>query len=512
MGMSVWANIIKARPHLMGLEPATRTLILTGTGLTILLTLSIVAGWAPLMPAGLRAGVALASLAGLALVTWQLQLSAQAPKAATRPDPLQTALANQLVDGLVLEHGADGHVLRVIAAAPDEFAVPAQAWMGAGLFNRLHVADRPGFLRSVAQTKAGATFSTASVRLRLDTRDIVSEAGQDGLHHFDGSSGPMAVAIFAPVEIRTTRVETAGRANYVSFLRNRTEYAGLEHARDDALAQIAALEQWRGRLLANVSHELRTPLNAIIGFADILKEGLGDPSDAGKQREFASIIGDSGRHLLSLVNSILDMSKIEAGRLALAPEPLALLPLLAECCDMFQIEAAQRGLVLARDWSESPGLSDIDMIADKRALRQIIINLMGNATKFTPNGGTIKLSARRQGNFVRLSLRDTGIGMANEDLHRLGEPFFQAANNYDRAHEGTGLGLALVRGLVGLHGGSLRIESTQGEGTCVSLLLPWDGARAGVGDAAIEIVTGPLPRHGYASDFFPDQYRMRKSA
>ncbi|MBV1706529.1 MAG: PAS domain-containing sensor histidine kinase [Hyphomicrobiales bacterium] len=510
--MRVWAHIIKARPLLSGQAPATRTLIVTGTGLAILLTLTLVTGWGLLIPASLRIGMALACLAWLALTARQVQILAAAPVPAAGPDPLHMALMNQLVDGLVIEHGADGHVIRVLAAASEEFGVPAQAWSGPGLFNRLHVADRPDFLRSIAQARAGAAVSTVTVRLRLDARDMVAEAGQDQLHHFDGSNGPVAAPVFAPVDIRITRIETAGRASYLSFLRNRSEIVALEQARSSALAQIGALEQWRGRLLANVSHELRTPLNAIIGFADILKEGLGDPPDAAKQREFAGIISDSGRHLLSLVNSILDMSKIEAGRLALTPEPLALLPLLAECCDMFQIEAAQRRLVLARDWSESPGLSDVDMMADKRALRQIIINLMGNATKFTPNGGTIMLSARRQGNFVRLSLRDNGIGMASEDLHRLGEPFFQAASNYDRAHEGTGLGLALVRGLVGLHGGSLRIESTQGEGTCVSLLLPWDGARVGTGDAAIEIVTGPLPRHGYASDFFPDQYRMRKSA
>ena len=510
--MSVWAKINKARPHLSGLEPATGTLLLTGTWLGILLIVAMIAGWTRIMSSGLEACLALTSLAWLALMARQVRLSTPAAQPLGKSDPLHSALKNNLVDGLVLEHGVDGHVQRVVTGAQDGFGVPALAWMGAGFFNRLHIADRPDFLRSAAQTKAGAAVSTVAVRLRLDTRDIVTQDGQDGLHHFDGSSGPMVAPIYAPVEIRISRVDASEPATYVSLLRNRAEFVASEREKASALAKIAALEQWRGRLLANVSHELRTPLNAIIGFADILKEGLGDPSDSSKQREFAGIIGESGRHLLSLVNSILDMSKIEAGRMTLAPEPFSLLPLIADCCDMFQIEAAQRGLVLTRDWSESPGLSDVDMVADKRALRQIIINLLGNATKFTPNGGSIKLSVRRQGNFVRLSLHDSGIGLATEDLRRLGEPFFQAANNYDRAHEGTGLGLALVRGLVGLHGGSMRIESTQGEGTCVSLLLPWDGGRAGAGDAAIDIITGPLPRHGYATEFFPDQYRMRKIA
>lgn len=512
MTISVGAKIAKARLHAIGLDASDAALLAACafSGLTLAAVqfaggLQNGLGW-------LEAGLCLASLTFAGLKAQRARHDSRQAQHVSQTMQAREALIASMVDGLVLEHGPDGHVSRAFAGGQNEFGVPQQAWIGAGLFERLHVADRPKFLRSVGETRSGAPCTLVDVRLRLDAQGRVAEGGQTGLHHFDGSNGPMHAPVYAPVGVRITRLEGTGQARYLSYLRNRSQIVALEQEKADALAQVEALDHWRGHLLANVSHELRTPLNAIIGFADILKDGLGDPPGEHKQREFAGIIGDSGRHLLSLVNSILDMSKIEAGRLTLAPEPFALLPVVAECCDMFQIEAAHRGLVLSRDWSETSALTDNDMVADKRALRQIIINLMGNASKFTPNGGSITVSVRRQGNFVRFSVRDSGIGMSSDDLKRLGEPFFQAANTYDRAHEGTGLGLALVRGLVGLHGGSLRIESTQGQGTCVSLLLPWDSASARHCEANIAIVTGPLPRHGYAEEFFPDQYRMRKIA
>lgn len=509
--MSVWAKIVKARLHALRLDPSHAVFLVVCLASGLVLVAMRVAGEIQNALGWLEADFCLASLTFATLMARRAEVDSQQAQRVSQKMQAGDALIASLVDGLVLEHGPDGHVSRVLAGGQDEFGVPQQAWMGAALFERLHIADRPKFLRSVNETNSGMPC-TVDVRLRLDTRDTIAESGQTGLHHYDGSKGPMVAPVYVPVEMRTSRVEAAGHAHYVSCLRNRSRLVALEQDKSDALEQVEALNLWRGRLLANVSHELRTPLNAIIGFADILKDGLGDPTSEGKSREFAGIIGDSGRHLLSLVNSILDMSKIEAGRLTLVPEPFALLPVVAECCDMFQIEAVNRGLVLSHDWSESAALTQSDIVADKRALRQIIINLMGNATKFTPNGGNIKVSVRRQGNFVRLSVRDSGVGMSADDLKRLGEPFFQAANNYDRAHEGTGLGLALVRGLVGLHGGSLRIESTQGQGTCVSLLLPWDADLVRNFAANIDIATGPLPSHDYAEEFFPDQYRMRKIA
>ncbi len=506
--MSFLAEIAKTRRQAVSLALGTAAM---AAGSSWLLVHQASSALAPLL--GSFGGLCLGSLATGAVAMRRTRQALSEAETASQHKAAQAALVTRIIDGLVLEHGADGHVTKVATNLTNEFAMPAQAWMGSGFFDRLHVADRPMFLKAVAETRAGMATGTVHVRLRLEALGSIAPAGQAGLFHFDGTSGPMATPVFASVSVRIARSEDPGHARYVSFLRNRSQLVALEQEKAASSAKIEALDQWRGRLLANVSHELRTPLNAIIGFADILKDGHTGPSDAAQQREFAGIIADSGRHLLSLVNSILDMSKIEAGRLTLGPEPFALLPVISECCDMFQIEAARRCLTLTRDWTDAPNLSDVDMVADKRALRQILINLVGNAAKFTPDGGSVKVSLRRQGNFVRLSVRDSGIGMSPEDLKRLGEPFFQAASNYDRAHEGTGLGLALVRGLVGLHGGSLRIESTQGLGTCVSVLLPWDAAmRVAQGDANIDILTGPLPRHGYTEDFLPDQYRMRKIA
>jgi cell cycle sensor histidine kinase DivJ len=219
-----------------------------------------------------------------------------------------------------------------------------------------------------------------------------------------------------------------------------------------------------------MSHELRTPLNAIIGFSEMLGNKDLAPENPDKAREYAQIIGTAGQHLLSVVNTILDVSKIEAGAFELAPEPFSLPALADSCCDMIRLKAERAGIAIVRRY---PGNLE-DIVADKRACNQVLINLVSNAVKFTPPGGTVIVDLKPVGNSLKIIIADTGIGIAPKDLALLGEPFFQASANYDRHFEGTGLGLSVVRGLVGLHGGTISIESAPGEGTTIIVRLPLD--------------------------------------
>jgi cell cycle sensor histidine kinase DivJ len=218
-----------------------------------------------------------------------------------------------------------------------------------------------------------------------------------------------------------------------------------------------------------MSHELRTPLNAIIGFSDMLtNESL--VLDEGRRYEYAKLINESGRHLLSVVNGILDMSKMESGNFQITPEPFAPAQVISSCCDLLALKAKDAGVELAtRIASNLP-----EMVADRRALNQILINLISNAIKFTPRGGQVTVGACSEGQTLAITVTDTGCGIGPEDLPRLGEAFFQARASYDRRHDGTGLGLSIVKGLARLHGGDMNIQSQLGEGTQVTVRLPID--------------------------------------
>ncbi len=200
---------------------------------------------------------------------------------------------------------------------------------------------------------------------------------------------------------------------------------------------------------------------------------LGDPRaalDYEKQREYARIIHQSGLHLLAVVNSILNMSKIQSGSLAIEPEPFAMAPLINLCCDMVKLHAKNRGVELLRAYPDN--LDDIT--GDRRACTQILINLLSNAIKFTPPNGNVTISARPEPHFLLILVTDTGIGIAERDLARLGDPFFQSNALPDRQDKGSGLGLSIVRGLVGLQGGTIVVASEPDKGTCVRVRLPLD--------------------------------------
>ncbi len=231
----------------------------------------------------------------------------------------------------------------------------------------------------------------------------------------------------------------------------KAEAAALAEARDEAQRASRA----KSSFLAVMSHELRTPLSAIIGFSELLHRELLIKAREPKHAEYCRVIHQSGEHLLSLVKDLLDMSKIESGHFHVELETVPIDELVSEAVQSLRPMAETKGLKLVCELDRN--LPEVH--ADRRAVRQIVLNLVSNACKFTPAGGTVAVSAVRTGARVELAVTDTGIGIAAEHLERLGEPFYQVDTRYSRSSEGTGLGLSIVRGLTELHGGALKIES-----------------------------------------------------
>jgi two-component system cell cycle sensor histidine kinase PleC len=225
--------------------------------------------------------------------------------------------------------------------------------------------------------------------------------------------------------------------------------------------------QAKSKFLANMSHELRTPLNAIIGFSEIMESAMFGPLGAEKYGEYCTDIRASGQYLLDVINDILDMSKIEAGRIRLDFEEIDLNHILADALRVVSARAQDKQLAV-----KSRIADGLTLHADRRALKQIMLNLLSNAVKFTPDGGNIVVRGRQHEDHATICIMDTGIGIAKEALTKLGRPFEQVANQHTRNHQGSGLGLAIAKSLVELHGGTMRLRSTPGRGTVVRVHLP----------------------------------------
>ncbi len=223
----------------------------------------------------------------------------------------------------------------------------------------------------------------------------------------------------------------------------------------------------KSEFLANISHELRTPLNAIIGFSDIMRSNMFGPLGSEKYDEYAEDIHDSGNFLLGVINDVLDMSKIEAGRFDLNLEQVPLHTLLDETLRIIHVQAEKAELSVSQKMPE-----DLTIEADRRAVKQILLNLLSNAVKFTGKGGKIEVTAKKSKQCVNIVISDNGIGISKTALERLGQPFEQVQDQFTKDHKGSGLGLAIARSLSILHGGSLDIRSEEGEGTTVAVRLP----------------------------------------
>ncbi len=223
----------------------------------------------------------------------------------------------------------------------------------------------------------------------------------------------------------------------------------------------------KSEFLANMSHELRTPLNAIIGFSEIMEASMFGPLGSAKYVEYAHDIHSSGQHLLELINDILDLSKIEAGRMTLEKQPTDLATVIEES---LRLVSGRAEIASVKVLNEASALPHIE--ADKRAIKQVLLNLLSNAIKFTPAGGIIRVHSMADSQNITISVEDSGIGIPAHALPKIGRPFEQVESQHSKKHKGTGLGLALSRSLVEMHGGSLKIESTEGVGTRVTFTLP----------------------------------------
>ena len=384
---------------------------------------------------------------------------------------------------LVTRHGPRGEVLAVEAQGGPFAETAPTSLSGMALFERVLVADRPAFLSAV-QTAARGHVASCELRLRCD-------APADGMPTFVMAEARCRPARGGLVRIAWRAPWQAAQSEHVRAERRKADAAA--RARAEAEAANAA----KSRFLAAMSHELRTPLNAILGFSELLATDAGAPLDDARKADYARIIHESGQHLLGLVNDILDLSRVEAGAYVLEREAVDIAALVLGCAEMVAIDAGRAGVAVK---TKVPGrLPALD--ADKRALRQIVLNLLSNAVKFTPEGGRIQVSARVQGDELVIRVRDTGPGMRPEDVARLGEPFFQAGDVSQRVR-GSGLGIAVVKGLVTLHGGNLRVESALGRGTSVSVSLPCADAAAGADRPG---VVAPFPAR-------LDEARTKKTA
>jgi signal transduction histidine kinase/HAMP domain-containing protein len=253
----------------------------------------------------------------------------------------------------------------------------------------------------------------------------------------------------------------------IIFLSDFTIVKEREESLKRATRAAEAANASKSRFLANMSHELRTPLNAIIGFSDIIAGELFGPVNNARYLDYSQDILRSGRHLLAVINSVLDLSKSESGKMQLDARPLDMAEVLSDCVAMMREQCGAAGLT----FTAAP-MPSLPLTGDAAKLRQIFLNLLSNAVKFTEKGGTVSLSAAATDSAVSVTVGDTGIGMSAEDIEIAFQPFGQVDNRLERKYEGTGLGLPLTKALVDLHGGTIAIDSARGAGTRITVTLP----------------------------------------
>ena len=263
-------------------------------------------------------------------------------------------------------------------------------------------------------------------------------------------------------------LQTGTLSNLISVSRDVTQRMNHELEVKAAQERAVSANKAKSRFLANMSHELRTPLNAVIGFTDLMRQRTFGPLGNERYEEYATLIYDSGQLLLDLISDMLDMAKIEAGRLELNYERVDLNGTVEDCARMLRDRTENSGLEFTLSLPQEP----LFLIADKRAVKQVLLNLLTNAIKFTPAGGHVGVSVRYGDGLATITVRDTGVGIPASELPRLGNPFEQVNSDPMLAKGGSGLGLALVRALMEKHGGALAIDSEEGVGTTVRITFP----------------------------------------
>lgn len=373
--------------------------------------------------------------------------------------------------GLAMLVDPNGHVIKVGGRDRQAFPGVLREAQGQSMAEIVYVSDRIALVQRFDALRQGGAVSSADVRVERR----LSPAGRQF----------MAVRF----DMTPVRDDNGDLVHVFVQARDICEERELREKLATALAEACSANEAKARFLAAVSHELRTPLNAILGFSDVLAGEYFGKLENDRQREYVGLIRQSGGHLLSVVNTMLDMSKIETGRYQLLTEPFVLGEALEACRAMLDLSAREKGLTLTSRVARGLG----EVVADRRAIQQILINLASNAIKFTDAGGAVTMDAMRVGDDLVITVGDTGIGIAAEKLESIGQPFMQVDNAYTRSHEGTGLGLSLVKGLVDLHGGRFKIVSRMGEGTVVTITMPADGSGVASGNDEMQGESAEFP-------------------
>jgi len=402
---------------------------------------ALLSGPGPSMPS--LAAIVILLVAGAAALALRMptgQVVADMPVVEEGTDDTAVRVESLLTSqpGLTLVLDTSGRVLAAYGSPPP--GLDMEALYAQGLLATVNGPDRAtvqtAFGRALTGHDAQATFATGNA---LDRRVVLFLKRQ---------------------EVPGAEPRLIGQAfdGTPQFARE----VGLEAARAEAEAQNAG----KSRFLANMSHELRTPLNAVIGFSDIMRQRLFGPLPD-KYADYAQSIHAAGGHLLDLINDVLDVSKIEAERYELSVERFDARDVVSAAMALVRLSADDKGVELAGVLPPQP----TEVEADRRALKQITLNLLSNAIKFTPAKGAVTVTLEAVGPYLEIVVADTGVGIAPDDLRRLGRPFEQAGGA-DQKAQGTGLGLSLVRALAELHGGRMTMDSTMGEGTAVTVRLP----------------------------------------
>jgi len=328
----------------------------------------------------------------------------------------------------------------------------------AGRINAAWGTEPPGAIGYLSGRRLISDLVSEGDRVRLS--QAIGQALQQGSAEI-GFAPAVEPEVWLELSLRQV-----GAGRLIASLRDATDTHRHETALEQARAEAEAQNAGKSRFLANMSHELRTPLNAIMGFSDIMRQRLFGPLPD-RYADYADLVHEAGGHLLDLINDVLDMSKIEAERYELAREHFDARDAASGVLRLMRGQAERAGVHLRGLLPNDP----LEVYADRRALKQIALNLVSNALKFTPRGGAVTVSLRADGDVLELAVADTGVGIGPEDLQRLGRPYEQAGAAAQKA-AGAGLGLSLVRSFSRLHGGEMIIESQLGEGTTVTVRLP----------------------------------------
>ena len=401
--------------------------------------------WSPLLLGVVGTGSALL-YAGLVALNVQ-RLASRSEEVARDSERLYRLMAENATD-LITLHYADGTTTFVAPGAARVLGQDNITVEGEGLAEAIAPEYRPVLLEALCATAQDGLERSVDLKTISSAADRPSRWIETRCRRLDDDLdeyGGVVIAVSRDLTQRKSAEET------------------LEKAKNEA----ERASRSKSRFLATVSHELRTPLNAIIGLSEVLSNPNRSGRESEQDAEFVTLIHESGQHLLNVVNDLLDMSKLDAGRYEITREPFDMRSVLRECVEVMRPTAAADNICI--EWID--GQDPVPVFADRRSLKQIALNLLSNAVKFTNEGGRVTVTAWTAGSSSLFSVKDTGVGIDTEAQKHLGEPFYQIDGGKDRSHDGTGLGLSIVKGLVELHGGRLDIQSRLGEGACFTIEL-----------------------------------------